>query len=112
MKNQYSPQRVAVLATFVVVLCYLVARVGGALILRPQLVSPLWLGNVVLVAVLLLVPRKIWPILLPAGLAGFLVYDVQAGEPIRSVIWLFCRMPQKFSPPPSFFTCHSGASRG
>ena len=87
MKNQYSPPRVAVLASFVAVLCYLVARAGGALILRPQLVSPLWLGNVVLVAVLLLVPRKIWPILLPAGLAGFLVYDVQAGEPIRSVIW-------------------------
>ena len=87
MKNQYSPQRVAVLASFVAVLCYLVARVGGALILRPQLVSPLWLGNVVLVAVLLLVPREIWPIVLPAGLAGFLVYDVQAGEPIRSVIW-------------------------
>jgi signal transduction histidine kinase len=84
--DQYSLRRLAALASLVGVLSYAVARVGGALILRPQLVSPLWLANVVLVAVLLLVPRKIWPLLLPAGLAGFLVYDVRAGEPIRSIV--------------------------
>ena len=86
MTDQYSPRRLAALASSVGVLSYFVARVGGALILRPQMVSPLWLGNVVLVAVLLLVPRKIWPLLLPAGLAGFLLYDILAGEPIRSII--------------------------
>ncbi len=69
-------------------LSYLAARLGGALILRPQMVSPLWLGNVVLASMLLLVRRRIWPVLLAAGLAGFLVYDVQAGVPIRSVVWL------------------------
>ena len=84
--DQYSPRRLAALAILVGVLSYAMAKVGGALILRPQLVSPLWLGNVVLVAVLLLVPRKIWPLLLSAGLVGFLVYDVQAGEPIRSIV--------------------------
>jgi PAS domain S-box-containing protein len=87
MRVQYSPQRLAILAASVAMLSYLVAKLGGALILRPQLVSPLWLANVVLVAVLLLVPRKIWPILLPAGLAGFLLYDLQAGEPVRSIFW-------------------------
>jgi PAS domain S-box-containing protein len=72
----------------VATLAYLAARLGGALIIRPQMVSPLWLGNVVLVAVLLLVRRSIWPLLLAAGLAAFFVYDLQAGGPIRSTAWL------------------------
>jgi len=52
------------------------------------MVSPLWLGNVLLVSVLLLVRRTIWPVFLTAGLAGFLLYDVQEGVPIRSMVWL------------------------
>jgi PAS domain S-box-containing protein len=52
------------------------------------MVSPLWLGNVILVAVLLLVRRSIWPLLLAAGLAAFFLYDLQAGGPIRSIAWL------------------------
>jgi PAS domain S-box-containing protein len=72
----------------VATLSYLAARLGGALILRPQMVSPLWLGNVLLVSMLLLVRRRIWPGLLVAGLAGFVLYDLQAGEPVRSIVWL------------------------
>jgi PAS domain S-box-containing protein len=52
------------------------------------MVSPLWLGNVVLVAVLLLFPRRTWPVLFAAGLAGFFLYDLQARSPIQSIIWL------------------------
>ena len=52
------------------------------------MVSPFWLGNVVLTAVLLLVRREIRPVLLGAGLAGFFLFDVQTGVPIRSIIWL------------------------
>ena len=68
-------------------LSYLVAKLGGALIVRPQMVSPLWLGNVLLASMLLLVPRRIWPVLLAAGLTGFFFYDLLAGEPIRSIVW-------------------------
>ena len=71
-----------------IALSYLTARLGGALILRPQMVSPLWLGNVLLVSVLLLVPRRLWPVLLTAGLTGFFLYDLQARVPIHSLIWL------------------------
>ena len=85
--NRYPPQRLAVLACLVAVLSYLVAKLGGALIVRPQMVSPLWLGNVLLASMLLLVPRRIWPVLLAAGLSGFFFYDLQAGEPIRSIVW-------------------------
>lgn len=69
-------------------LCYVAGRLGGALIVRPQMVSPLWMGNVLLASVLVLVRRKIWPIILPAGLIGFLLYDLQGGAPIRAVVWL------------------------
>ena len=89
MTDQYSPRRLVALASLVGVLSYAVARVGGALILHPQLVSPLWLANVVLVAVLLPFPRKIWPVLLPAGLSGFLVYDLLVGEPLRPIVAFF-----------------------
>jgi signal transduction histidine kinase len=72
----------------VAALCYVAGRLGGALIVRPQMVSPLWMGNVLLASVLVLVRRKIWPIILPAGLIGFLLYDLQGGAPIRAVVWL------------------------
>jgi integral membrane sensor domain MASE1 len=39
-------------------------------------------------SVLLLVPRRIWEVLLTAGLAGFVLYDLQAGDPTPSIIWL------------------------
>jgi PAS domain S-box-containing protein len=52
------------------------------------MVSPLWLGNVLLASMLVLVRRRIWPVLLAAGLAGFFLFDLQAGGPIRSIVWL------------------------
>lgn len=77
-----------VLACLAALLSYLAAELGGALILRPQLVWPLWPGCAFLVAVLLLLPRGIWPILIAAGLAGFFLYDLQAGLPLRSIALL------------------------
>jgi PAS domain S-box-containing protein len=75
-------------ACLVATLSYLAARLGGALIVRPQMVSPLWLGNVLLTSMLLLVRRRIWPVVLTAGLTGFFLYDLQTGGPIRSIVWL------------------------
>lgn len=76
-------------AALVAALCYIAAKLGGALIIVvPQKIWPLWPGCAVLVAVLLVSPRKIWPILIPAGLAGFVLYDVQVGVPVRSIAWL------------------------
>jgi len=70
----------------VFVYSYLVARLGGLLALAPQMIWPLWPGCAFLVGVLLLTPRKnLWPALLAAGLAGFALYDIQAGLKIRSI---------------------------
>jgi len=88
--EKLSPRfKTALLASLVTTLCYLAAKLGGFLILHvPQTVWPLWPGCAVLVAILLVTSRKIWPILIPAGLAGFVVYDLQAGMSIRSIAWL------------------------
>src|SRR5690349_7779264 len=73
----------AVVSVFV--LSYLAARVGGLLVLRPEMIWPLWPGCAVLVAVLLCTKQKIfWPLLLAAGLGGFAVYDIRTGLAIRS----------------------------
>ena len=68
---------------------YLAAKLAGALAITvPQTVWPIWPGCAILVGILVLVPRRIWPALLSAGLAGFVFYDLQAGVSIRSIAWL------------------------
>jgi len=79
------PFRIAIVVCLVATLCYLAARLSGVLVLRPPMIWPLWPGCALLVAFLLLVPRKIWPILIPAGLAGFVLYDLQIGLTIGSI---------------------------
>jgi PAS domain S-box-containing protein len=71
----------------VTALSYLVPKLGGALISNPRTVWPLWPGCAILVSGLLLVPLRIWPILIPAALAAFALYDVQAGVPGGSIAW-------------------------
>ena len=89
LANLNSPFRTVILAFLVALLCYLSARLGGTLVMNtPLTVWPLWPGCATLVAILLLVPRKTWPILLPAGLTGFVVYDLQASVSISSIAWL------------------------
>jgi signal transduction histidine kinase len=55
--------------------------------MRPHLDWPLWPGNILLVSVLLLAPRRIWPILIAAALATFAVYDLYIGISIRSIVF-------------------------
>src|SRR5215472_8638387 len=88
LTNVNSPLRTATLACFVAVLSYYAAKLGGALIVAPQADWPLWLGNVLLVSILLLVPRRIWPILVAAAFAASFLYNVQAGLSIRSSAFL------------------------
>ena len=89
--NAVNPDRwfhTVILACVVALLSFLTATVGGVLVLRPEMLWPLWPGCAFLVAVLLLVPRRIWPILIAAGSAGFVLYDLWAGLPLRSIALL------------------------
>jgi PAS domain S-box-containing protein len=81
--NLDSPFCVLIAMCIVGALSYLTIALG-TLVLRPQMIWAFWPGCAFLVAVLLLTPRKIWLPLLAAGLSGFVLYDVQAGLPIRT----------------------------
>ena len=91
-RGKWSPTsflRTVILLGLVATVCYLAATLGGVLIITaPQTLWPLWPGCAVLVAILLLSPRRRWPILITVGLMGFVVYDLQAGVPVQSVAWL------------------------
>ncbi|HXW54111.1 MAG TPA: MASE1 domain-containing protein [Candidatus Cybelea sp.] len=77
------------LVCLVATLSYLSARLGEVLALRPQMLWPLWPGCALLVAILLLVPRRLWPPLIAAGLAGFVLHDATTGLTLRPIILLF-----------------------
>ena len=55
--------------------------------LNPRTVWPVWPGCAILVSILLLVPGRIWPILIPAAFATFALYDLEAGVPVKSIAW-------------------------
>jgi PAS domain S-box-containing protein len=86
--NLNSLFQTVILVCFVAVLSYFAAKLGGTLIIRPGEAWPLWLGNVLLVSILLMVPRRMWPILIAAAFAAFILYDLQAGQTIRSIALL------------------------
>ena len=83
-----SPLRIAVMVCVVATLSYLASRVGGALILHPSMLSPLWPGCALLVSVLLLVPRRTWPVLIAAAFGAFILSALQDGVPGRTIVWL------------------------
>ncbi|MFZ0522892.1 MAG: PAS domain S-box protein [Candidatus Acidiferrales bacterium] len=80
--------RVITLVCLVAILSYSAARLSGALVFHPQMLSPLWPGCAILVAILLLSPRRIWPILIAAALASFAIYDLQSGVQLDTVLRL------------------------
>jgi PAS domain S-box-containing protein len=71
--------RTLVLVCFVAILSYGGSALGSALVLRPQMLSTLWPGCVLLVSVLLLVPRKTWPVLIVTALVVFYLNDRHDG---------------------------------
>ncbi len=68
-------------------LSYLVPKLAAVLISNPQTVWPLWPGCAILVAGLLLVRFKVWPLLMVASFAGFALADQQAGVPLSAIAW-------------------------
>jgi PAS domain S-box-containing protein len=83
-----SPLHTAVLVCLAFFISFISAKLAGSLVVRPHMVWPLWPGCALLVGLLLLVPRKIWVVLIPAGIGGFVLYDLQAGLTLRSTALL------------------------
>ena len=86
-RKSISPLQTVIFVCLVAALSYLAPKLEGALILHPRTIWPLWPGCALLVPVLLLVPRRTWPILIPMGFLSFALYDLQAGVPLRSIAW-------------------------
>ena len=86
--NLDSRLQICLLACLIAILSYLTARIGGTLLIRPQANWPFWPGNVIVVSILLLAPRKVWPILISVALGTFVLYDIQEGMAIRSTALL------------------------
>jgi hypothetical protein len=67
------------LACFVFSLGYRTSELGGLLEVQvPQTVWLLWPGCAILAGVMLLERWRLWPTLVTAALAGFVVYDLGA----------------------------------
>ena len=67
------------LALSAAVVSYLGARLGGTMVVSSLGLSVLWPPSALLVAAMLLVPRRKWLVLVPAGLAGAAVENLQLG---------------------------------
>src|SRR6266403_5737215 len=87
MTKPKSPLQTVILVCLVLLVSYFAPKLAGALLLHPKTAWPLWPGCAVLVSVLLFVPRRIWPVVIAAAFAGFILYDLQAGVPIASIAW-------------------------
>ena len=88
--NLNSPWHTVILLCFVAIVSYGVARLASMLAMGQASWPwpPLWLGNAFLASVLLLVPRRVWPILIATGFAGFVLNDIQTSLTIRSTALL------------------------
>jgi hypothetical protein len=53
------------------------------LIIGAQAEWPLWLGNAFLTSILLLVSQRMWPILIAAAFAAFILNDIQTNLTVR-----------------------------
>jgi hypothetical protein len=58
-----SASYLGILICFVVVVCYLAAKSGTTVVIPPQIDWTIWPGNVFVACILLLVPRRIWPLI-------------------------------------------------
>jgi PAS domain S-box-containing protein len=72
----------------VAVICYQADRLAYVLGIPPDHIASFWPSTAFLVAVLLLVPRRIWPALITAGLGAMALADFRNGVLIGPVVWI------------------------
>jgi PAS domain S-box-containing protein len=77
-----------ILVCLVAIVCYLAARLVFVLGIPPDHIAAFWPSTAFLVAALLLVRRRIWPVLIAAGLGAMALADFENGVPIRFEIWI------------------------
>lgn len=87
---RYAPWLRPALAALLVALAYYIgAHIGFALTFKPHPVSTLWPPNSILLASLLLTPKRWWGLILGAALPAHLIIQLNTGVPIVMVICWF-----------------------
>src|SRR5882757_7361119 len=83
------PRRTVVVALLVAIGYYLTAKLGFAFALQPGSVSTLWMPNSILLAGLLLVPRRSWWIIFVAVCPAHFASEVQSSVPTAMILSWF-----------------------
>jgi PAS domain S-box-containing protein len=83
-----APLPTLTLASLVAVVCYQADRLVYVLGIPPDHIASFWPSTAFLVAVMLLVPRRIWPVLIIAGLGAMALADLGNGVPFGFEIWI------------------------
>src|SRR5579885_3266596 len=86
--GRFSALGMVLLAGLAAVVTFGAASLGKTLLSSGPEAWPLWPGCAALVAILLLLPRKAWRALIPAGIAGFALADLLIGFPSRMIVIL------------------------
>ena len=82
-----SHMSAGILACLVAIVCYQADRMAYSLRVPPEYAASYWPATALLVTLLLLVPRKIWPVLITAGLGAMAFGDFKNGVPIATIIF-------------------------
>jgi PAS domain S-box-containing protein len=80
--------RTVILVCLVGTLSYVATRLGLTVLIPPNDISPLWPTNALVLAVLLLAPRRAWLVLIATAYAIVAILDLQSGDTIGSTVWL------------------------
>ena len=89
VRHDAALRRTVVVALLVAVGYYLTAKIGFAFALQPGSVSTLWMPNSILLAGLLLVPRRSWWIVLFAAFPAHMASEIQSGVPTAMILSWF-----------------------
>ena len=81
-----SPLGTAILAISIVMVSYLSGWTAERFLLSRQVVSAIYTGNALLVAVLLLVSRRTWPLLIAADVLGAALHGLHVGLKPRVLV--------------------------
>jgi PAS domain S-box-containing protein len=82
-------RRTVVVALLVAVGYYFTAKIGFAFALQPGSVSTLWMPNSILLAGLLLVPKRSWWLIIVAACPAHFASEVQSGVPTAMIFSWF-----------------------
>jgi signal transduction histidine kinase len=83
-----SPLPALISALLVAIVCYQADKLVYVLGIPPDHIASFWPPTPFLIAALLLTSRKIWPLLVAAGLAGMALSDIRNGVPASFEVWI------------------------